>query len=110
MKLGHIHIGVTDLENSVNWMRQIFKKEPAYQNQNMAFFPLEGLGLIFDRGESDAEITVAFDSNNCDSDYARLTERGAETVEAPTDQPWGVRAAYIKGPGKVTFELEQPLK
>jgi len=34
----------------------------------------------------------------------------AETIEAPQDRPWGARAAYLKGPGGLTVEIEQLLK
>ena len=37
------------------------------------------------------------------------SERGAETLEAPEDRAWGVRAAYLRGPGRITFEIEQEL-
>jgi hypothetical protein len=36
--------------------------------------------------------------------------RGAEMIEAPQDRPWGARAAYLKGPGGLTVEIEQVLK
>ena len=49
-------------------------------------------------------------SDDCDRDYGRVVERGAETVSAPEDKPYGSRAAYVKGPGALTFEIEQPLK
>jgi hypothetical protein len=41
--------------------------------------------------------------------YSRVVARGAETVSAPEDKPYGSRAAYVRGPGALTFEIEQPL-
>ncbi len=110
MDLGHLHISFQDLQKSVKWMQQILGKEPAYQNQNMAVFPFGNTSLIFDKGEEDTAVTIAFNSENCDMDFAKLKERGAEVIDVPSDQPWGVRAAYLQGPGKSTIEIEQPLK
>lgn len=110
MELGHLHIQFKNLPKSVNWMKQVLGKEPAYQNQNMAVFSFEHTSLIFDQGEDDTSVTIAFNSRDCDADFKRLRDRGAVVIESPTDQPWGVRAAYIQGPGKVTVELEQPVK
>jgi hypothetical protein len=30
-------------------------------------------------------------------------------IEEPADRSWGVRVAYLKGPGRITLELEQEL-
>jgi hypothetical protein len=35
--------------------------------------------------------------------------RGAVSVAAPANQPWGARAAYLRGPGRLKFEIEGPL-
>lgn len=109
MNLGHIHIGFKDLAASVHWMERVLEKKPAYQNQNMALFQFEHMGFVFDQSEEDAEVTIAFDSENCDADFADLAARKAEIMEEPADQPWGVRVAYLKGPGRTTIEIEQPL-
>ena len=107
MKFGHLHIQYKNLEKAVEWMELVMKVEPAYQNPNMAVFAFEHTSLIFDKSEEDSAITIAFESENCDSDFERLKSRGAVVVEEPTDQPWGVRAAYFQGPGKTSIELEQ---
>jgi hypothetical protein len=110
MNLGHLHIGFKDLAASIQWMEQVLGKKPAYQNQNMAVFPFEHMSLLFDRSDEDAVVTVAFDSKNCDADFATLIGKNAKVLENPADQPWGVRVAYLQGPGKTTIEIEQPLK
>jgi uncharacterized glyoxalase superfamily protein PhnB len=110
MNLGHLHIGFQDLSASVEWMERVLGKKPAYQNQNMAVFSFSQMSLIFDRTEEDSVITIAFDSKNCDTDFNQLMASGASALINPEDQPWGVRAAYIRGPGKTTIEIEQTLK
>ena len=66
--------------------------------------------MILDAGPADSTVTLGFDSEDCDADYRTVAGRGAETIEAPQDRPWGARAAYLKGPGGLTVELEQLLK
>ena len=66
--------------------------------------------LILDAAEADTVATVGFESDDCDRDFQEVVERGAEVLEQPSDKPWGVRAAYIKGPGQLKFEIEGPVK
>lgn len=110
MELGHLHIGFQDLPNAVKWMKDIMGKEPAYQNPNMAVFPFGQISLFFDKGIEDTSLTIAFNSENCDTDFAKLRERGAEVIETPCNLPWGARAAHFRGPGKTIVEIEQPLR
>ena len=110
MQLGHLHINFQDLPGAIRWMEQVLEKKPAYQNANMAVFPLGSMSFIFDQSEEDSAVTIAFDSQNCDQDFSQLVGRQAKAIEKPADQPWGVRVAYLQGPGKTTIEIEQPLK
>ena len=110
MKLGHVHIQFKDLQSAVRWMKEVAGLAPAYQNPRMAVFAWENSSLIFDQSEEDSAVTIAFDSDDCRRDFSMFESRGAETVEAPADQPWGVRAAYLKGPGATTIEIEQALR
>ena len=109
MNLGHLHISFQDLSGAVKWMKQFFEKEPAYQNPNMAVFTFNEASLIFDKSDVNTDLTIAFNSENCDKDFAKIVERGAEIIESPSDKDWGVRVAYIKGPGSATIEIEQQL-
>jgi predicted enzyme related to lactoylglutathione lyase len=110
MKVSHIHLSFLDLKNAIGWMKQVLNKEPSYQNEGMAVFSFENIDYVFDQGEVDTEITIAFASANCEDDFQKLNEHGAEVVELPTTQPWGVKTAYLKGPGKLTFEVEESLR
>jgi uncharacterized glyoxalase superfamily protein PhnB len=76
----------------------------------MAIFAVGEFELFLDAGDHDSRATIGFVSDDCDRDYSRVTARGAETVSAPEDKPYGSRAAYVKGPGVLTFEIEQPLR
>jgi len=76
----------------------------------MAEIPFGSITLILDSADQESIATVGFESENCDSDYDRVIKRGAISEEAPSDKPWGARTAYIRGPGRLRFEIEQPLK
>lgn len=65
--------------------------------------------MILDATPDDNMVTIGFDSKDCDADYRLVTSRGAETIAAPQDKPWGTRTAYLKGPGGITVEIEQLL-
>ena len=75
----------------------------------MAWLPLGDLGVILDLAPDDSVVTIGLDSKDCDADYRWITSRGAEPIEAPQDRPWGARAAYLRGPGGLTVEIEQLL-
>jgi uncharacterized glyoxalase superfamily protein PhnB len=76
----------------------------------MVWLPFGDFGVILDAASDDSVMTLSFDSEDCDADYRTVASRGAETVEAPKDRPWGARAAYLKGPGAMTVEIEQVFK
>lgn len=110
MKISHVHLSFTDLKGAIQWMKAILSKEPGYQNDGMAVFSFENIDCVFDKGDSNTEVTLALASNNCESDFQTLTQRGVIVIDPPTSQPWGVKTAYIQGPGKVVFEIEEPAK
>jgi hypothetical protein len=109
MEINHIHVVVGDVNGALEHCRAIWGQEPGFVGAAMAVVPFGAVVLIFDRGEPESELTVGLASTDCDADYAAAVARGAEMVTAPADQRWGARTAYLKGPGKLTFELEQPL-
>jgi len=110
LQVGHIHLGIKDLPAAVSWFERVFHWKPVFRNERMAVLPVKPTGVILDKSENDAVATLGFQSNDVDADYARLLGGGAVSLEAPTDKPYGVRGAYIKGPGSLTIELEGPLK
>jgi catechol 2,3-dioxygenase-like lactoylglutathione lyase family enzyme len=110
LEVGHIHLGVKDLPAALAWFERVFQWKPVFRNERMAVLPVKPTGVILDKSENDAVATLGFQSNDVDADYARLLGRGAVSLEAPDNKPYGVRGAYIKGPGLLTIELEGPLK
>lgn len=110
MELGHLHIGFKDLPEAIGWVERVLEKKPVYQNPRMAVFSFAQTSLVFDSSDEDTSVTIAFDSRDCSSDFEALTSRGAVVLEPPAELPWGVRAAYLHGPGRAVVEIEQRLE
>lgn len=109
MEFNHVHVGVRDLPAALDWLTRVWEIRPSFENDAMASLPLPGTSLILDSAEEDGVVIIGFATDDCDADYRRATERGAEPLEAPEDRAWGVRSAYLRGPGRITFEIEQEL-
>ena|SRR5215210_2761993 len=109
MNVSHVHVGVKDLSETLSWLDRVWEARPTFQNERMASVPFGGFTIFFDVSSMDTPATIGFDSTNCDADFRAVTSRGAVALEEPADRPWGVRAAYVQGPGALRFELEQML-
>ena len=110
MKGSHVHINVKDLDSAVRWFESVWEIRPVFQNERMAVISLGSFSVIFDAADEDTRATIAFGSDDCERDFRVVADRGAEVVEGPEKKPWGVVAAYLKGPGALTVEIEQVLK
>jgi len=110
MKVSHVHCCVCDLPAAARWFEQVLQVTPVVHNERMAWLGFGEFGVILDVAPADSTLTLGFDSEDCDRDYRTVTSRGAETIEAPRDRPWGTRSAYLKGPGGLTVEIEQLLE
>lgn len=107
MKVSHLHLGFTNLANAVQWMQQVLQADPFYQNDRMAAFAFENIEYVFDLSDSEIETTMAFACDDCEKKFQELVAKGAIVIEVPAEQPWGVKTAYLQGPGKVIIELEE---
>ena len=83
---------------------------PDHQDEDMTSFVFGSTALIVNPANEDARSTIAFTSKNCDQDYKAVIARGAISVSEPGNKPWGVRIAFVQGPGKLTFEIEEKLQ
>lgn len=109
MRFNHLHVAVRDLPGALDWLAKVWEVSPSFQTGGMAVLSLHGASLILDAADEDGAATIGFASDDCDADHRLAADRGADTLEAPEDRPWGVRAAYLRGPGRITFEIEQEL-
>ncbi|MEK6706625.1 MAG: VOC family protein [Bdellovibrionota bacterium] len=110
MKGSHIHVGVKDFRSAVNWMDRVLKVKAVFSNDRMAVFHLGPFSVIVDEADYDTTATIALDSEDCQKDFDFVVQNGADVIEKPAKQHWGVIAAYFKGPGQLTFEIEQVQK
>lgn len=110
MKGTHIHLGVRDLAAAIEWIERVWQLKPTLQTERMAIFPFGPISLFLDASDQDSRATIGFESQHCDQDYRSAIKRGAVSMQEPKDEPWGVRAAYVRGPGALKFEIEQQLK
>jgi catechol 2,3-dioxygenase-like lactoylglutathione lyase family enzyme len=108
MNFNHIHLSVRDLRTALDWLDRIWQLKPQFQNDRMATVPFGSFTLILDAAETDSSATIGFESDDCDRDYRTVLERGAVAIEPPSNKTWGVRAAYVQGPGCLRFEIEGP--
>jgi len=108
-RLGHVHVRVRDLAAAMSWFREVLGASPVYEDAEMAAYRFDGAGLVLDRRETDDGSIVAFSVPDCDAAFREATQRGAAPLEPPEDKTYGVRAAYVRGPGGLTVEFEQGL-
>jgi len=107
--LNHIHLQVRDLNVASDWFETILQIHPGFRNERMATFAFDSFILIIEAASDDAPATVGFECDDCDRDFRAVVERGAIALEPPTNQEWGIRAAYFRGPGSLELEIEGPV-
>jgi len=107
VKFNHVHAKVRDLGAAVSWFEKIWGLTPTHRDDRLAVFSLGSFLLLLDASEIDSEMTLGFESRNCDADFNAAVGRGAIAIRSPADFPWGARAAYVRGPGALTIEFEQ---
>src|ERR1051325_2755843 len=110
MHLNHIHVAVRDLSDALDWLERVWQLKAQFQNERMATLIFGEFTLILDAAEADSSATIGFESDDCDRDFRNVVARGATPIESPENKPWGIRSAYLQGPGRLKFEIEGPLK
>jgi predicted enzyme related to lactoylglutathione lyase len=105
----HFHVFVRDLAGALAWFAQVWAAEPTYRGERMAVLQLGPILLVLDQDEDETVTTIGYATADCDADFRTVVGRGAQVIEEPADRSWGVRVAYLKGPGRITLELEQEL-
>ena len=108
MIFNHVHLGVRDLGAALGWIERIWQLKPQFENDRMATLVFGSFTLILDVADAGSSATIGFETDDCDRDYRAVLERGAVAIEPPTNKAWGVRAAYVQGPGRLRFEIEGP--
>ena len=58
---------------------------------------------------TDDKLSLWLQVRDVDAEFARLTTEGVETVEAPVDEPWGLREARVRDPDGLMLVLIEVL-
>jgi hypothetical protein len=109
MQLKHLHVKVRDLHGAKDWLAEVLEMQPAFTLPTLAYYKFGDITVVFDQATDDADVTLAVHVDDCDDAFRRLTARGAVALSEPATQKWGVRSAYLQGPGGAVLELEQAL-
>ena len=109
MEGNHVHVFVRDLTGALAWFARVWACEPTYREESMAVLQFGPILLVLDQDEEETVTTIGYATADCDADFRTVVGRGAQVIEEPADRSWGVRVAYLKGPGRITLELEQEL-
>jgi predicted enzyme related to lactoylglutathione lyase len=109
MEGNHFHVSVRDLDGALAWFARVWVTKPTYREERMAVLRFGPILLVVDQDEEETVTTLGYATADCDADYRKVVGRGAQVIEEPADRSWGVRVAYLKGPGRITLELEQEL-
>src|SRR5690348_4658017 len=107
MELTHLHVGFKDFAAASSWFTDTLGNAPLFFNDKLAYHRCGGVIVVLERAAIDVPVTLAFKSVDVDRDVAALQEKGAVALQGPVDQKWGVRSAYLRGPGGLVVELEQ---
>lgn len=110
MQIAHVHVYVEDRPEAVEWLRAVWDTKPDAEDHEMSLFTFGSTQLVINDVEEDIQSTIAFSSTNCDEDYNDVITRGAISIQEPQNKPWGVRMAFVQGPGKLIFEIEEKLQ
>jgi catechol 2,3-dioxygenase-like lactoylglutathione lyase family enzyme len=105
----HFHVGVRDLDATLDWFARVLETRSTFRGERMAVLPFGPILLVVDQSNDETVTTIGYGSVDCDEDFRTLTARGAVAIEEPKDRSWGTRVAYLEGPGRLTLEIEQPI-
>ncbi|MFQ5352618.1 MAG: VOC family protein [Candidatus Binatia bacterium] len=108
-QIGHVHVYVSDRPKAVDWLKTVWGTDPIAEDHEMSLFVFGSTQLVVNDVDEDILSTIAFISDDCERDYREAIAKGAVAVHEPQDKPWGVKAAFLEGPGKLIFEIEETL-
>ena len=102
-RIPYIRIGVSDLEKSVSFYKDILGLEKISEWSTGAIFDIGGVELGLEL-KAKPEIFLLVD--DVDKAYQDLKGKGVKFVTEPKDQPWGGRTATLVDPNGITFTIE----
>lgn len=121
--VGAIILFVEDLQRSRAFYHGVLGLDVEFEDDDSVGFKIEGLAFIVLKverarvqlqdeptatpGGGATGFLTSF-TDDVDALHADLVERGVHFFQKPTDQPWGMRTAYLKDPDGHVWEIAQP--
>lgn len=130
MKLSNVRLLVEDYETCFRFYTEQLGLEAAFNIEGCygSFRVAEGIeGLALFSSDLMASVVgnadrsqptgcrekamVSFEVDSVDETFEKLTEKGVEFINRPTDMPgWGMRVVHLRDPEENLIELFSPLK
>jgi catechol 2,3-dioxygenase-like lactoylglutathione lyase family enzyme len=113
-KFNHIHIGVSDLDRSLHFYRDIIGLNVSKITSNMGSISLDVGSIDLDEIPREnlpeftkcaKDITLAFSTSHIEDYYKTLRNKGIMTIDEPTHRSWGSYNFYLKDPDGYTVEI-----
>lgn len=102
----------SDYERSVAFYRDVVGLAIFREWASGTVFFLGGGFLELSRSAgpvTDDKLSLWLQVRDVDAEFARLTAEGVEAVEAPVDEPWGLREARVRDPDGLMLVLIEVL-
>jgi predicted enzyme related to lactoylglutathione lyase len=106
-----------EVRNDVGWdgMRWITMGPPGQPDTSIVLYPPQAdPGITEDEQRMIAEMmakgtfaSINFATRDLDGVFDRVQARGAEVVQEPTDQPYGIRDAAVRDPAGTLIRLQE---
>ena len=88
VRLGHVHLPVSDLARSIEFYRDSLGFQIGYQDETMAV--VDTIGVLLDQAEDLTEIgagvVVGLRVEDVDTEYQRLIDRGVAIESGPEER------------------------
>lgn len=104
MKLGHIKLGVSDIQRSVEWYTQVlgFEVDSFSPKDNPNYYDFKGAGATFSIGQAEHGGIyhggrTNFEVEDVDALWMQLRDKTA-VIEPIWDTPWGTRKFTVADP------------
>ena len=108
MHLGEVCLMTSNAPRLAVFYRQLLSLPPQENHAPHQFIVTEEVSLaVFDDGSpvpKGQTASLAFTTNDIDSEYRRLSALGVEIVQPPTKRPWGAVNMILRDPdGRLVY-------
>jgi predicted enzyme related to lactoylglutathione lyase len=122
LKLSHCFVTVHDQQQALAFYRDVLGLEVRTDTTigSMRWLTVaspsqpDGVQLALETpdgrpGDPDSLTAAIFETGDCDALFAKAVAAGADVVQEPKDQPYGVRDCAVRDPSKNMVRFAQPL-